>query len=272
MDRSTFTPAERDDVLTGVAAQFENDDRIEAAVVTGSLGAGNADRWSDIDLALLVGEGHDCPAVADDWISRLYAELSVVHHYEAAFDTTLVRGMLLDSGLLLDLAFTPAPDFSIWAPVRVLFDRTGRATALAAAPVPWAPTPDWAGQAGFGFHDVIHCATAAARGRPWRALFYLQRVRNRTLSLASERHGWDAAEFARVDELPPAERDPLLASLVSDLEPAALLAALDSATRSFLAELQRGDPRLAARLEPVLLQFVALVQGRRFTRDGADVP
>jgi hypothetical protein len=89
---------------------------------------------------------------------------------------------------------------------------------------------------------------AANRGKPWRALFYLQRVRNRALSLASERHGRDADEFAHVDELPARERDPLMASLVCDLDRGGLLDAINAATDAFLAELARGDLELARRL------------------------
>jgi len=251
-----FSVSDRDATLARVLDLLEADPRIEAAVITGSLGADRADRWSDFDLDAIVAEGAACEEVAAEWVERLYRELPVAHHYETAFGTTLVRGFLLSDGLLVDLAFTPRSDFSVWAPVRVAFDRTGVATAAAAAMEPWSPTPDWRGEAGFAFHDVLHACTAANRGRPWQALYYLQRVRNRTLALASERHGFDSDEFTHVDELPPDERDPLLATLVTDLDRASLLGAIEVATRAFLDELQRGDPTLAHRLSEPLSTFV----------------
>lgn len=251
-----FSVSDRDATLARVLELLEADPRIEAAVITGSLGADKADRWSDFDLDAIVADGAACEEVAAEWVERLYRELPVAHHYETAFGTTLVRGFLLSNGLLADLAFTPRPDFSVWAPVRVAFDRTGKATAAAAAMEPWSPTPDWRGDAGFAFHDVLHACVAAKRDRPWQALYYLQRVRNRTLALASERHGSDSDEFRHVDDLPPDERDPLLASLVTDLDRASLLGAIDVATRAFLDELQRGDPSLAERLSQPLSAFV----------------
>jgi hypothetical protein len=134
----------------------------------------------------------------------------------------------------------------------VAFDRTGTATTAAAKVEPWSPTPDWIGQAGFAWHDVLHATAAAARGRHWQALFYLQRVRNRTLILASERRGWDADAFARVDDLPDDELEVLHATLVSDIDTATLLRAIEVATSAFLAELKHGDPDLADRIaEPV---------------------
>jgi hypothetical protein len=251
-----FAPSDRDATLARVLELLEADPRIEAAVINGSLGAGTADRWSDIDVATLVADAQDCERVADEWIARVYRELPVAHHYRTSFGPTIVPGFLLDNGLEVDLAFTPAREFTVWAPVRVAFDRTGTATRVAASPVSWSPTADWRGEAGFAWHDVLHACVAADRGRPWRALFYLQRVRTRTLALASERHGWEADEFARVDDLPAAERDPLLASLVSALEPAPLLQAIEVATHAFLDELRRGDPELADRLEGPLLTVV----------------
>jgi hypothetical protein len=251
-----FTPSERDAALARTLELLEADSRIEAAVVTGSLGAGRGDRWSDFDVSGVVAHGESCEVVAADWVALAYREWPVVHHYETSFGTTLVRGFFLVSGLVVDLGFTPSADFEVWAPVRVAFDRTGAATKAAAAWKPWSPEPAWRSEAGFAWHDVVHACNAANRARDWQSLYYLQRIRNRTLSLASERHGHDADEFARVDDLPDGERDPLLASLIDDLDRDALLAAIAVATQAFLDELRRGDRELAERLTSPLLAFV----------------
>jgi predicted nucleotidyltransferase len=251
-----FTPSERDAALARALELLEADSRIEAAVVTGSIGAGREDRWSDFDVDGVVADGELCEGVAADWVALTYREWPVVHHYETSFGTTLVRGFFLVSGLVVDLAFTPSAEFEVWAPVRVAFDRTGAATRAAAAWKPWSPEPAWRSEAGFAWHDVVHACNAANRARPWQSLFYLQRIRNRTLSLASERHGHDADEFARVDDLPVRERDPLLASLIDELGREVLFAAIEVATKAFLDELDRGDRELAERLSSPLLAFV----------------
>ncbi len=41
-----FTPSDRDLALARVLDLLEADERIEAAVITGSVGAAQADRWS----------------------------------------------------------------------------------------------------------------------------------------------------------------------------------------------------------------------------------
>jgi hypothetical protein len=248
-----FTVEQRQETVDRVAALLEQDERIEACALVGSLAA-EPDRWSDIDLAAVVAEPG---SVAGDWVERLSRELPVVHHFETAFGTTLVRGFLLDNLLELDLAFTPAAEFHVWGPARVLFDRTGLVSALAAEPTPWAPpAPDWAGEAGLAWHDVLHARVAVERGRLWQGLFYLQRVRNRTFGLAQERHGHYADFFDYVDDLPAEELKPFPKTLPGSLKPRELLRALEAVTQELIAELHRGDPELAARVEGPLLELV----------------
>ena len=147
------------------------------------------------------------------------------------------------------LAFTPSAEFSVWAPVRVAFDRTGvAATAAAAAGAVVAHAR--LARGGAASHSTTSCMRALRRNRdrPWQALYYLQRVRTRTLALASERHGFDADEFRHVDDLPANERDPLLATLVTDLDRASLLGAIEIATRGVprRARARRSFARAAA--------------------------
>ena len=151
-----FSEADREAALTRAIELLQADERIEAAVITGSIGRGQADRWSDFDIDAVVAAGASCEDVARDWDAIARRTWPVAHHYETAFGSTLVRGYLLDTGLLADLAFTPIAEFAAWAPVRVAFDRVGTVTARAAAWQPWSPTPDWRGEAGFAAHDAIH--------------------------------------------------------------------------------------------------------------------
>jgi predicted nucleotidyltransferase len=252
-----YSPSDREAVLARAIELLEADPRVEAAAITGSLGTGRADRWSDFDLSAIIGDGAECGEVAADWETMAYREWPVVHHYATEFGTTLVRGFLLRNGLLADLGFTPIADFEAWAPVKVVFDRTGSATKIAEAWEPWTPTPDWPAESAFAAHDVLHACSAANRGRRWQALYFLQRIRTRNLSLASERHGLDSQDLVHVDELPPAEVEAVLGTLVTDLETPTLLRAIDVATRAFLDELRRGDSGLADRLEEPLGTYVS---------------
>jgi predicted nucleotidyltransferase len=253
-----FTPEEREETAEQVSRVLSDDSRVEGVVVVGSL-AHQADRWSDIDLEVVVADGEDLATVTADWVGYLYELLPVVHHFERAFGGTLVRGFLLENLLELDLAFERAGRFSIWGPARVVFDRSGRVADAANALAQGEPeSADRAGEAGFAWHDVLHACTAVRRGRSWQGVWYLERVRNRTLKLAQERRGYYAEFFDYVDDLPLEELRALEDTLVFSLDPASLLGAIEVATRAFLAELGHDEPALAERLEGPLLEFVRL--------------
>jgi hypothetical protein len=253
-----FTPEEREETTERVSRLLGDDSRIEGVVVVGSL-AHQADRWSDIDLEVVVGDDEKLLAVTADWVGHLYKHLPVVHHFETAFGETLVRGFLLENLLELDLAFERAELFSIWGPARVVFDRSGRVADAANASAQGALRPaDRADEAGFAWHDVLHACTAVRRDRPWQGLWYLERVRNRTLKLAQERRGFYADFSDYADDLPVEELKPLEDTLVVSLDSESLLGAIEVATRAFLAELRHDEPALADRLEGPLLEFVRL--------------
>jgi predicted nucleotidyltransferase len=144
-----FTPKEREETAERVSRALGDDSRVGGVVVVGSL-AHQADRWSDIDLAVVVSGDEDLAAITSDWLGRLYELLPVVHHFETAFGETLVRGFLLENLLELDLAFERAERFSIWGPARVVFDRLGRVANAANALVQGEPeSADRAGEAEF---------------------------------------------------------------------------------------------------------------------------
>jgi hypothetical protein len=253
-----FTPEEREETAKRVSRLLGDDNRIDGVAIVGSL-AGQGDRWSDIDIEVVVAGDEELPAVAGDWVGNLYEALPVVHHFEAAFGETLLRGFLLENLLELDLAFEQAERFSIWGSARVMFDRTGRVTDAVNAPTGGdLQARDLASEAGFAWHDVLRACTAVRRDRPWQGLWYMERIRNRTLKLAQERRGFYADFFDYVDDLPVEELAPFDDTLVASLAPESLLGAIETATRAFLAELRHDEPALADRLEGPLLEFVRL--------------
>jgi predicted nucleotidyltransferase len=251
-----FTPEERQETAVNVARQLIGDYRIEGVVMVGSM-ATEPDRWSDFDLGVVVADNEDHAAVAAEWVRRIYETLPVVHHFETAFSETLVFGFLLDSSLELDLAIEPAASFTIWGPAEALFDRSGVVKQALEKGASWdAGPPDWKRESGFAWHDVLHACTAVRRGRLWQALWYLERIRNRTLALAQERRGFYADFFDYADDLPDEQLAPLLQTLVASLDPSSLLRAVEVATEAFLDELRHGEPDLSVQLHDPLVDFV----------------
>ncbi|MEZ0111717.1 putative nucleotidyltransferase [Catenulispora sp. EB89] len=69
-----FTPADRDRVLAALAARAEADADVTGAVLLGSSATGQADRWSDRDVALTVAGSADVAAVTEGWTRALAAD------------------------------------------------------------------------------------------------------------------------------------------------------------------------------------------------------
>ena len=229
-----YTPDERDEVATQLADLISADERVERVELGGSGAEGYRDRWSDVDLLVTVHDGIDQLEVADEWVPRLYGALPVLHHYAVAFGDEHVRGFLLENLLEVDLGFSPA--------------RTSEGE--------W-PGPDADGEAGFAWHDVVHAAVAIARGRLWRAQYYIGLLRWRTLALATARFGLLLDEYKDVDDLRPEILRPLEDALPRSLEPDELRRALSAATTAFLNELRSARPELADRLARPLDEFLA---------------
>jgi hypothetical protein len=144
-----------------------------------------------------------------------------------------MRGFLLENLLEVDIGFQPSGE------------EEGE----------W-PGPDAESEAGFAWHDSLHAAVALARGRPWRAQYYIGLLRWRTLTLATDRLGLQLGEYKDVDDLPDDVLAPLADSLPRSLDAGDLARAAEAATQAFLAELGRVRPELADRLEPRLLAFL----------------
>jgi predicted nucleotidyltransferase len=228
-----YSPEERDEAAARLLELLRDDERITRAELSGSGTSGYTDRWSDVDLVVTVAEGFDQREVADSWIPRVSEALPVVHHFAVAFGEHHVRGFLLENLLEVDIGFQPA-------------------TSVEGE---W-PGPDAASEAGFAWHDVLHAGVAIARGRPWRAQYYIGLLRWRTLELACDRLGVDFSEYKGVDELPTDLLDGLEAALPRSLAHDELVRAARAATSALLAELRMHRPELADRLVPPLLAFL----------------
>jgi predicted nucleotidyltransferase len=228
-----FTPEERDAAAAQLLELLRQDARVRRAELSGSGTEGYTDRWSDVDLFVTVADGVDQREVADSWIAQVYEALPVLHHFAVAFGDHHVRGFLLENLLEIDIGFQPASEEKR----------------------EW-PGPDAESEAGFAWHDSLHAAVAVARGRPWRAQYYVGLLRWRTLTLATDRLGLEFSEYKDVDDLPDEVLAPLADSLPRSLEAGELMRATWAATQAFLAELRRVRPQLADRLEPRLRAFL----------------
>src|SRR5215475_7337994 len=144
-----FTVEQRDALRDRVLRLAEEDDRVVAAAVVGSLAVdGGGDRFSDLDLTFGIADGAAVTEVLDDWTVTLVDELDAVTLVGLERGLTIYRVFLLPGALQLDLSMTPAAQFRPAGPrFRLIFGETAADTSGVTAPPGnlFIPTPAVAG-------------------------------------------------------------------------------------------------------------------------------
>ena len=244
-----FTEAEREQLRDVLLDWARVDERIEGAAITGSGAQGGEDRWSDIDLAFGLAAEVDPAVVIADWTARMYRHHSVVDHVDVARGATVYRVFLLASTLQVDLAFSPGRDFGAIAPsFRLLFGT--------AQEQPPEPTPSAKQLIGLGWLHALHARSSIARRRMWQAEYMISGVRDHALVLACRRHGVSISHGRGIDSLPPADLEMMEEALVRSLERSELQRAFRVACEVLIAEIDRVDANLRARLVQPLRELL----------------
>jgi hypothetical protein len=227
-----FTVEQRDALRERVRTHAEQDERVVAGAVVGSLAVDGGDRFSDVDLTFGIADPVPVAEVLDDWTRWLVGELDAVHLADLERGPTIYRVLLLPDALQLDLSMTPAARFRPAGPrFRLLFGET----APGGSEDPGRPiagdlfisTPAIAGDIfGWGVIYVLHARACIERGRVWQAEHYVGAVRDHALSLACLREGVTVPQARGYDDLSAETLARLEAAHVGQVEPQALRTAL----------------------------------------------
>ncbi|HVB46264.1 MAG TPA: nucleotidyltransferase domain-containing protein [Streptosporangiaceae bacterium] len=244
-----FSVEERERLCASLVSAARADPSVTAVALTGSAATGKQDRWSDIDLALRLDASADESHVLADWTRRMYGEHDAVHHLDVWRGETRFRVFLLASTMQVDIAFWAWAKFSATGPAfRLLF---GGANEL---PI---PGPSAAAElVGTGWLHALHARSSIARGRVWQAEYMVSGLRDRTLALASLRHGLPVPHARGADDLPPDLTEVLIGTLARSLDLTELTRAFGTAVEALITEAHYADPALTDRITPVLRQLV----------------
>jgi hypothetical protein len=232
-------------VRESLLERARRDERVTGAALTGSAALGNEDCWSDVDIFLGIALSAELDDVVADWTNAVYEEAGAVHHWDVRHGVALYRVFLLDSGLQVDIAFTPETGFGARAAsFRLIFGEP--------VDVPEPEPLSFSDTAGLGWLGVLHANKAIERDRPWEAAYWIASVRDQALALACLRLGEPPHYSRGADRLPSGLTAPFEQTLVRGLEPDELRRALRWARRCLLDEIGRTDAPLADRLDPAL--------------------
>jgi len=236
-----FTVEQRDALRDRVLRLAQEDERIVAGAVVGSLAFDGGDRYSDLALTFGVADHALVADVLTDWTRTLGDEFEAVQLFDLEHGPTIYRVFLFPDALQFDLSLTPAAQFRPAGPrFRLLFGETAPAPA-ASTPAPvrelFTAIPAVAGDLfGWGVVYAIYVRTCIERGRVWQAEHYVGAVRDHALSLACLREGQSVVEGRGYDTLSAETLARFAGTHVGALEPRTLYAALAAAVRALLHE------------------------------------
>jgi hypothetical protein len=244
-----FTVEQRNALRERVVGLAEQDDRVVAGAVVGSLAVDAGDRFSDLDLTFGIADHIAVDEVLDRWTTTLSDELGAVRLADLERGRTMYRVFLLPDALQFDLSLTPAAQFRPAGPrFRLLFGETAAGEAEAATPPAelFIPTPAVAEDVfGWGVIYALHARASIERRRVWQAEHYVGAVRDHALALACLRRGLPPAQARRYDDLPAETLSRFAETHVGAVEPAALQRALAAAIRALMREGAEADVLIA---------------------------
>jgi hypothetical protein len=240
-----FTIEQRSALHEQVLRLAEQDDRVVAGAVVGSLAIGRGDRYSDLDLTFGVADHVAVGRVLDEWTATLGDESGAVKLADLQHGPSIYRVFLLPDALQFDLSMTPASRFRPAGPrFRLLFGETvaGEDTAPTPAAKLFIPVPAVAADLfGWGVIFALHARACVERRRLWQAEHYVSAVRDHALSLACLRHGVTVVQARGYDDLPHETLARFADTHVAQLAPAALRTALGASVRALLREGAEAD-------------------------------
>ncbi len=257
-----FTVAQRQALRDRMLRVANQDERVVAGAVVGSLAVGAGDRFSDLDMTFGVTDSVPVAAVLDDWTRALIDELDAVHLVDLARGPTTYRVFLLPDALQFDLSMTPAREFRPAGPrFQLLFGETASERS-------GAPTPTPAGQMfistplvpndlfGWGVVYALHARACIERARAWQAEHYVGAVRDHALCLACLRAGVTAVQARGYDDLSADVLEQFERTHIGVLEPEALRGALAASVAALLREGSEARLPHAAAVEERLADLV----------------
>jgi hypothetical protein len=225
-------------LLQTIVAHYRQDPRILAVVVFGSLGRGDWDALSDIDLDVVIADDAVVDAVGE--LRKLCAAFAPLGEHLAVLvpDGDDAADAVLDSLMMLSVRYHPlaTTKAAVVDSMQVLSGRLDHARIAAAGLAnPGPPEP----QVGQLLDECVRYAAVASvyvlRGSPWLAIEVLHRMRSLLIEIYVRTHG-GGRSLHRFNAAAPAALKAQLVATVCHATPSSLRSALAA-----LIDLVEGD-------------------------------
>ena len=244
-----FTVSDREGVRDYVLQLANNDKRVIAGAVVGSLALSEGDRWSDLDLTFGVGDEFSMHDVLEDWTQNLVKEFDATHLFDLPAGPSIYRVFLIPGCLQFDLSFTPASKFGASGPkFKLLFGK--------AIDKPYVQSQSAHELFGYAVHHALRARFCIERGKYWQAEYWIHSLRDYALNMACRKRGLPANNGRGYDQLPNEVHELYKNGLAKSLEHDELLRALKVNIDGLLCEADEVKEKVM-KVEPQLQMLKA---------------
>jgi len=191
-------------LLEKITSLVREDPRIRGLWAVGSLATGKADRYSDLDLYILVEEKNYGQVFGE---RSSFAEKigKVLSTFEVEWPNCQLYGVILETCVEVDLCYCKPEQVEVFGPYRILFDRKGDLADLLTKHTVKFETDvkkQLTEHMNFAAYNILHAANMLGRGEYWSSIRQIEMLRKRIVSLIGLRTRTDVdEEYRRLESL-----------------------------------------------------------------------
>ncbi len=218
------------------------DDRILAAWLVGSLAQRTGDRFSDIDLYVVVRDAYyDAVFSERETLARRFGD--VLSTFEVEWPNCQMLGVILKNGIEIDLCYCRLDQCGIFKPncrYRILFDRSGQLEERLRKPVIYEDDPieDIRDKINSSNYHFLHAIHSLARNDLWVAIYHVQQLRTILIDLLARRMNADFSESKRLGQYLDAKDSEQLQQTLCRYDTESIRQAIETLIELFKAQLE----------------------------------
>ncbi|MFQ5871870.1 MAG: aminoglycoside 6-adenylyltransferase [Candidatus Geothermarchaeales archaeon] len=229
----------QDRLLKRIKSLVEEDERIRGLWVVGSIATGKADRYSDLDVYILI-EKEKYEEVFAERASFAERMGKVLSFFEVEWPSCQLYGVILESCVEVDLCYCTPEQVETFGPYRVVGDKEGDLEGFLAERNVGFKTDvkkRLIQHLDFAAYNLLHAINMLGRGEYWSSIRQLEMLRKRIIGLIGLRTQSDVGEeYRRLEALIDQVANEALQRTLCEYTSESIAEAIQTATALFMHE------------------------------------
>jgi len=229
-------------LLKKVASLVNQDPSFMGLWTVGSMATGTADKYSDLDLYLLVqGDKYDEIYGQRSSFARKIGK--VISTFEVEWPNCQLYGVILDNCVEVDLCYCKPEQIEMFGPYNVIVDKIGNLEELLSKHTLTYETDvkkRLTEHMDFAAYNLLHAINMLGRGEYWSSIRQVEILRKRVVSLIGLRTKTDVEEeYRRLEQLASEETNRSLQETLCHYNFESIAKAISATTALFIQQAQK---------------------------------